>query len=295
MAKNQEKVVPPKTTNGSPNFDTMSIIQNIDLIKGFMTESQLQKLEKHASFFDDRNRIRFSILDVTDNLVTIGVKQQAAPKVFLAAERELVKVAKSLFGFYLDGFQLDIKVGEYAELMRALAVAPPVPKEKPTNETKPSRYPDGKGIIENSHLIEQFISEEKLRRMEKHALFFAERSNIHFKVCEVTDPDILVSVEQREVKVGAAIRPRELETICKSFFEFYLDDMRIHLQSRQFSSLKKLSRSAEWYRNEIAARGITVEQISDETGLSVLTLRAWLDGKQGMSTLAKAMFHYMLK
>jgi hypothetical protein len=295
LAKNQEKVVPPKTTNGSPNFDTMSIIQNIDLIKGFMTESQLQKLEKHASFFDDRNRIRFSILDVTDNLVTIGVKQQAAPKVFLAAERELVKVAKSLFGFYLDGFQLDIKVGEYAELMRALAVAPPVPKEKPTNETKPSRYPDGKGIIENSHLIEQFISEEKLRRMEKHALFFAERSNIHFKVCEVTDPDILVSVEQREVKVGAAIRPRELETICKSFFEFYLDDMRIHLQSRQFSSLKKLSRSAEWYRNEIAARGITVEQISDETGLSVLTLRAWLDGKQGMSTLAKAMFHYMLK
>lgn len=295
MAKNQEKVIPPKPTNGSPNFDTMSIIQNIDLIKGFMTESQLQKLEKHALFFDDRNRIRFSILDVTENLVTIGVNQQAAPKVFLAAEKELVKVAKSLFGFYLDGFQLDIKVGEYAELMRALALAPPVPKEKPANENKPRQDPDGKGIIENSHLIQQFISEEKLRRMEKHALFFAERSNIHFRVCEVTDPDILVSVEQREVKAGAAIRPRELETICKSFFEFYLDDMRIHLQSRQFSSLKKLSRSAEWYKNEIAARGITVEQIADETGLSVLTLRAWLDGRQGMSTLAKAMFHYMLK
>lgn len=285
----------PKRTNGSPNFDTMSIIHNIDLIKGFMTEGQLQKLEKHASFFDERSKIRFSILDVTDNLVTIGVVQQAARKVFLVAERELVKVAKSLFGFYLDNLQLDIKVGEYAELMRDLAASPRIPTGKATNAAKPIQDPNGKGIVENSHLIEPFISEEKLRRMEKHALFFAERSNIHFKVCEVTDPDILVSVEQGEVKAGAAIRPKELETVCKSFFEFYIEDKRIHLESKQLSSLKKLSRSAEWYKNEIAARGITVEQIADETGLSTLTLRAWLDGKQGMSTLAKAMFHYMLK
>lgn len=273
----------------------MSIIHNIDLIKGFMTESQLQKLEKHALFFEDRNKIRFSILDVTDGLVTIGVKQQAAPKVFFAAERELAKVAKSLFGFYLDGFRLDVKVGEFADLLRAMAEAPPTPKAPPVKKTQPVEQSDGKGIIENSHLIEQFISEEKFNRMEKHALFFAEKSNIHFKVCEVTDQDIMVSVEQREVKTGAAIRPRELETVCRSFFEFYLDDKRIYLQSKQLPSLKKLSKSADWYKNEVAARGITVEQIAEETGLSSLTLRAWLDGKQGMSTLAKAMFHYMLK
>jgi hypothetical protein len=278
----------------------MSIIENLDLIQSLLTEEQIMKLEKHARFFDERNKMQFRILGISDHSVRIEVAQKLAPKVFLAAQRELKKVAVSLFGQYLDGLELEIRVGEYREHTQPLPEIPQpqsavIEERKPENQTKFETDNNEKSIIDNRHLIADFISPSKLKRMEDHALFFADRSQVYFKVVEVKDPDILVTVKQRDVKGGSIIGPKELNTICKSFFEYYLEDKRIHLQSKSLTTLKRMQRSLASIRNELKERGITVEQIADETGLNPVTLKAWLEGRQSMPILAKAMFHYMLK
>jgi hypothetical protein len=278
----------------------MEIIKNIGLIKGLLSESQIEKLEKHAYHFEERSRIQFTISEITEGKIIVVVSQGTTKKTYVALPKELTKITKSLFGLYLPDLQVEVNFGQFQEPTRILTKPVRIQKTVAPVDIRdrlidPVTTFNGKSVIENRKLIEGFLTLPKLQKMEKHAQFFQDRSQIVFKVVEVKDPDILVSVRQVDPRITNMVRPQELQTICKSFFEFYLDDKLIHLPSNDSRPFKKVPVSQEWVLKQIKEKGITVDQIVDETGLNPVTLHAWFDGRQSMSTLAKAMFYYMLK
>lgn len=278
----------------------MDIVNNIKLVKDILSPSQLEKLEKHAFFFQDRSKIQFKIHEVTEDSITVSVSQGDARKAFVVSPKELQKVARGVFGLYFPDRQLHIKLGKYKE---GKFVAPKPVKAPDPGTAKiirerlvdPETNFNGKSIIESRLLIERFVSLDKLRKMEKHAAFFNQRSKIIFKVVEVQDPIVLVTAKQVDPSPRNTVGPREIDTITRSFFEFYLDDKEVRLVTKRTPSIKRVPPSTDQIIQKIKDKGISAEQIAEETGLNLVTLNAWFEGRQKMSTLARAMFFYMLK
>lgn len=293
MLTNSWKTIGPTPLN-------MEIILNLKLVKDFLSVNQLEKLEQHAVFFQERSKIQFKIEDVNDESITVVVSQGDAKRAFLVSPKELQKVGRSVFGLHFPDKQVIIKLGKYKEPKHPLP-KPVKTKDPLTTKVIKERLLDAetdfnkKSIIENRILVEKFLSLEKLRKMEKHAAFFFERSKILFKVVEVQDPRVVVAVDQVDKSYPKAASLKELGTICRSFFEFYLEDKNIQLAGNTLTSGKKVPLTSEQIVQKIKDLGITAEQIAAETGLNLVTLNAWFEGRQKMSTLARAMFHYMLK
>jgi len=150
-------------------------------------------------------------------------------------------------------------------------------------------------IIENFNLIKGYLTPVQKEKLEKHALFFDERSSINFKILEVSNNVVKVSITQGNTIGTYKTGHRELERMAKSLFEFYMPDMVIHISSSAYLEPKGITISPEWIQARMKAKGITIEQIVEETRLSKTTINDWINETKSMSKLAKAMFWYMLK
>ncbi|MCH6199386.1 helix-turn-helix transcriptional regulator [Aquiflexum sp. LQ15W] len=149
--------------------------------------------------------------------------------------------------------------------------------------------------IKKIQLIKRFLTPAKLEKLEKHAEFFEERSYINFEILDVAGDIIAVKVSQGQGNSIIMESQRELLTIAKSLFEFYVPEKRIHVGESAYTEAKGIKIPPGWIKDQMKAKGITIEQIVEETGIARTTISNWINNPISMSNLAKAMFWYMLK
>lgn len=149
--------------------------------------------------------------------------------------------------------------------------------------------------IKNIYLIKDFLTQAKLEKLEKHAAFFEERSNINFEILEVAGEVVSVKVSQGHTNLLKMESHRELETIARSLFEFYVPEKRIHVGLSAYAEAKGIQITPGWIKDQMQAKGITTKQIAEETGIARSSIDNWINNPKSMSNLSKAMFWYMLR
>jgi hypothetical protein len=144
-------------------------------------------------------------------------------------------------------------------------------------------------------MIAGFLTPAKLEKLEKHAEFFEERSLIKFEIIDVTGDLISVKVSQGQGNSVVIESQRELLTIAKSLFEFYIPEKRIQAGLSDYIESKGLQIPPGWIKDRMKAKGITIDQIVEETGIARTTISNWINNPISMTNLSRAMFWYMLK
>jgi hypothetical protein len=150
-------------------------------------------------------------------------------------------------------------------------------------------------MIKNLNLIKNLLSKEKLQKLEAHAQVFDQSSKINFEIIEVVDNEISILVTQGNAKPEYLTSQKELEKRGKSFFEFYLPDHVIQINSNGRGPTPVEIVNPDWIQKQLKNKGITLHKIAMETGIEKKRLSNWLSGTQTMSATVKAMFWYMLR
>jgi hypothetical protein len=149
--------------------------------------------------------------------------------------------------------------------------------------------------IKNIRLIKDFLTTAKLEKLEKHAEFFEERSKILFEILDVAGDVISVKVSQGQGNSIVMESPRELLTIAKSLFEFYIPEKRVQAGLSDYVEVKGIQIPPGWIKDQMKAKGITIDKIVEETGIARSSISNWIDNPNSMSNLSRAMFWYMLR
>lgn len=275
----------------------MDTIQNIDLVKDLLTPARLEKLEQHALAFEERSKIQFSIVGFDTKVLTVSVSQGPIRPKWMVQEREMERIATSFFEFYFPDLLVVVVFGQYgtSEIKITEKQATPRLEVSEVDQRELEILPNQNSVIQNFHLLEGLLPPAKLQKMEYHASSFQRHSEIIFVVNKVDDPEIVVSAVQLAAKKFKVLGPKEISTICRSFFEFYLEGKRIVVKMLVDRHLRESRVTSEWILERIKERSITPMVVADETGLSLLKLTNWMNGHTKMPTEIKAMFYYMLR
>lgn len=117
-------------------------------------------------------------------------------------------------------------------------------------------------------MIKGFLTQGKLEKLEKHAEFFEERSKIKFEILDVAGDVISVKVSQGQGYSIVMESPKELLIIAKSLLEFYIPEKRIKASLSDYVESRGIQILPGWIKDQMEAKGITIEQIVEETGIA---------------------------
>lgn len=148
----------------------MDAIKNINLIEGFLTPIKFEKLKKHAEFFVDKSNINFEIADVKNDVINVIVTQGNTLKINVVSIKELERIARSLFEFYLPENKIQIGLGAFIEHKDTDLTTEWIQKRMKVKNISPEQISEETGL--NLSTIEGWIKNTRTMSKLSKALFW---------------------------------------------------------------------------------------------------------------------------
>jgi hypothetical protein len=150
--------------------------------------------------------------------------------------------------------------------------------------------------IKNIHKLDQLgLSGKDKQRLEAGAALHRRMSNITFKILEVTDNAITLSVSQgRHLSANYADK-KTLVTRTRELFQRFFPDKKIHPRVFAYEPNPVTLIDSRWVKNQMEDLGLGVTDVVNDTGIDKTNISAWANGTRPMSQPVKAMFYHYLK
>jgi len=147
--------------------------------------------------------------------------------------------------------------------------------------------------IKNIHkLASTGISEEDLQRLGAGAALHRKMSNISFKILDVTDKAITVSVAQGKHMSENYADEKTLVLRTRELFEKFFPGKKIYTQDFPYRPNPVNQINSSWVKKRMDELGIRVTDIVNDTGVDKTNISAWANGTRPMSQPVKAMFYH---
>jgi hypothetical protein len=144
--------------------------------------------------------------------------------------------------------------------------------------------------IKNLHLIN--LPSDKLAKLDAGASLHEKMSNITFKILEVTEKAITVSVSQGKHLSENYANEKTLINRTHELFDRFFVDAKIQVRAIPYTPNPITEIDAAWVKANMDKLNIRVTDMVNETGIDKTNLSAWATGARPMSQPVKAMFHY---
>jgi hypothetical protein len=149
--------------------------------------------------------------------------------------------------------------------------------------------------IKNLHLIRELLSPEDLASLEAEAAEYFQTQKIEYKILEVDLRNVTIRITQIAASKEEFLSSKQMADIGKKLFRRFLSHMNIHTRPLAQVPPKTEKVNAGWVNYMLAAKGITLETVLEETGINRKKVHDWLSGREPMPPEVKAMFWYMLR
>lgn len=146
--------------------------------------------------------------------------------------------------------------------------------------------------IKNLHLLEG-ISEQDLALMEQAAVLHRRYSSIFFKILEFTPDSVVIRVTQEKSAAENYQNQKRLAEIVHETFDRFFPGRSVHARPYPYKPAAPEQVDQKWIAKKMSAAGLTLKQVSEETGLNYPNLsKITSSDEEEISPVMKALFYY---
>lgn len=148
-------------------------------------------------------------------------------------------------------------------------------------------------IIKGVHLLTD-VHKDDLIKLEDAAIEHYRKAFLSFRIIKIEGKDVVIRVTQgREATDYFTLK--ELINSVHEIFDSYLPDKNILVHGQPYKASPVEEVSKDWINKKLLEYGITLKQITEDTGLNKTYLSALINGGKSISQAMKAMFYCYFK
>ncbi|MFW0718372.1 XRE family transcriptional regulator [Pedobacter sp. N23S346] len=148
--------------------------------------------------------------------------------------------------------------------------------------------------IENAAMLENFITSEKILKLEAAAARHKEQSNISFTVTAIKDHTIEILTVQNETLSGKYASEATLIKRTEDLFRKISPEFKIVVSAETHLPSPANLVNVPWIEKKMQEKGVRIKQIAFDSGIDRESIAEWVTGKRSMSQIVKAMFYFYL-
>ena len=142
--------------------------------------------------------------------------------------------------------------------------------------------------------LNEYLSAEQIRALEKAADQHQTESNISFFVNDVRDNILYIQTTQGETTSGKYASEATLIKRTEDVFKKHAGHFALDIYVQTFKPSPASVVTVEWIEQKMLEKGLRIKQIAFDTGIERETISDWVTGKRRMSKIVKALFYFYL-
>lgn len=131
--------------------------------------------------------------------------------------------------------------------------------------------------------------------MEQVALIHWQQTKIQFKILKVEGDKVVIGVTQAKISDGQYLSKKELEAKAHAAFDQHLPGKKVVVHSSPHEESPALKVTPEWIKKKMEKHGVSLKEMSEETGLNNTQLSPLTTGSKPLSDAMKAMFYFYFR
>jgi hypothetical protein len=149
-------------------------------------------------------------------------------------------------------------------------------------------------LLKGIHLLKD-MDPKTIQDIEKDAFTVWQEFKVIFKIMNITAEDVTIGITQMKNSNDNYLEKRQLINLTHSTFDGYFFKRRVIVRASPYEESPAKKVDADWIKKKMEEHGVTLKEMSEETGLNNTQLSPLTTGSKPLSDAMKAMFYFYFR